>query len=151
MKKGYKLNYSDEEFIPCRQSIFIKRFGKDNEKSFSEYEKILCEFLEEFEFEGVCYIGKERGKVLEEYIDQEVWEKSIALKAKCFVFWLSDANFHKAWQKAKDDILYLENVKSQSIRRIVLFNGKVALPDSEEDVKNLKELIKKACSLSKKE
>ncbi len=82
------INYSDEEVIKGKKSIFLAGPTPRNEKTKS-WRPDVCKKLEELGFDGVVYDPEySTNKPKESYIDQAMWERIALTNATVIMFWV---------------------------------------------------------------
>ncbi len=82
------INYSDQEVIKGRKSIFLAGPTPRGENAKS-WRTEACEILEEFGFDGVVYVPEySTWKPKEDYVDQAMWERVGLTEATVILFWI---------------------------------------------------------------
>ncbi len=82
------INYSDEEVIKGKKSIFLAGPTPRNELTPS-WRPAACKRLEELGFDGVVYNPEySTNKPKESYIDQAMWERVALTNATVIMFWI---------------------------------------------------------------
>lgn len=83
-----KINYSDEEVIKNKKSIFLAGPTPRSDK-IGSWRVDACKYLEKIGFDGVVYVPeystmKPRG----DYVDQVEWERDALKEASVILFWI---------------------------------------------------------------
>ena len=138
--KKFKLNFSDEEFLPSSKGIFIKRFSNFKDDSFIY---ALDEFLTEAKFDGVCYVGEKRGEIPFEYFDQDVWEKSVLFNIKFVICFLSGDDMNNSNKDVKEFEKHIFSYAGTKHYKLLYINTIGDTSGTDEDYANLKELIER--------
>lgn len=82
------INYSDEEVIKGKKSIFLAGPTPRGKETLS-WRKEACEILEREGFDGVVYVPEYSSwKPKESYVDQAMWERMALIEATVIVFWI---------------------------------------------------------------
>lgn len=82
------INYSDQEVIRNRKSIFLAGPTPRGE-NIESWRKYACQFLEKNGFDGVVYVPEYSiWKPKEDYTDQTVWERDALSNATIIAFWI---------------------------------------------------------------
>ena len=143
-RKKFVFNYSDEEFIDSDNGIFIKRFSKHEDVAF---EDLVASMLEKYDYEGVCYIGKQRGEILFEHIDQDVWEQCVEYRSKYVIYFVSGDDMKFSDKEVTKEILkYYKNKNVNKVDAKFVINCNNYPFGTREDKLVLDTLIKKALS-----
>ncbi|MCQ2979265.1 MAG: hypothetical protein MJ245_05675 [Clostridia bacterium] len=132
-------NFSDEEFIPSDNGIFIKRFSSTKDDA---YLYAIDQFLKERNYSGVCYIGEKRGEIPFEYFDQEYWDRSVMKITNNIIFFTSGKDMNMGNAEIKKYMMYVYSLKNQSIKK-VKYNFTRYDAGSDEDYEELHKLINK--------
>ncbi len=83
-----KINYSDQEVIKNKKSIFLAG-PTPRDGSIASWRKEACKILEKIGFDGVVYVPEYSTlKPKEDYIDQAMWEREALTNATIIVFWI---------------------------------------------------------------
>ncbi|MCI8393962.1 MAG: hypothetical protein HFH86_00555 [Bacilli bacterium] len=82
------INYSDQEIIKGKKSIFLAgptpRADKD-----ASWRTEACQILEQMGFDGVVYVPEySTWKPKEDYVDQAMWERIALTNATVISFWV---------------------------------------------------------------
>ena len=82
------INYSDQEVIQGKKSIFLAGPTPRRENIFSWRTK-ACQLLEQMGFDGVVYVPEySTWKPKEDYVDQAMWERASLINATVILFWI---------------------------------------------------------------
>lgn len=82
------INYSDEEIIKGKKSIFLAG-PTPREKDSISWRKEACDILKKLDFNGVVYVPEySTWKVKEDYVDQAMWERKSLTESTIIVFWI---------------------------------------------------------------
>lgn len=82
------INYSDEEVIKGKKSIFLAGPTPRGENA-SSWRTDVCKTLEELGFDGVVYVPEYSSwKPRESYDDQAMWEREALTEATVIIFWI---------------------------------------------------------------
>ncbi len=82
------INYSDEEVIKGKKSVFLAGPTPRGENAVS-WRTEACEILEEIGFDGVIYVPEySTWKPKEDYVDQAMWEREALTEATIILFWI---------------------------------------------------------------
>ena len=82
------INYSDQEVIKAKKSIFLAGPTPRNDKMES-WRTYACQKLEELGFDGVIYVPKySTWKPKADYVDQAMWERIALTEATVILFWV---------------------------------------------------------------
>lgn len=83
-----KINYSDQEVIKGKKSIFLAG-PTPREKDSLSWRKSACEILKKLDFDGIVYVPEySTWKPKESYVDQAMWESIALTQADVIVFWI---------------------------------------------------------------
>jgi hypothetical protein len=83
-----KINYSDEEVIKNRKSIFLAGPTPRSDKIVS-WRVDACKYLEKIGFDGVVYVPEySTMKPKGDYVDQAEWERDALKEASVILFWI---------------------------------------------------------------
>lgn len=82
------INYSDEEVIKGKKSIFLAGPTPRNQSVVS-WRKYACEKLKELGFDGVVYVPEYSSfKPKDDYVDQAMWERNALIQSTVILFWI---------------------------------------------------------------
>jgi len=82
------INYSDQEVIKNKKSIFLAGPTPRNENVLS-WRTDACKKLEELGFDGVVYVPEySTWKPKMDYLDQVMWEREALTEATVIMFWI---------------------------------------------------------------
>ena len=82
------INYSDEEVIKGKKSIFLAGPTPRNQ-SVESWRKYVCEKLKELGFDGVVYVPEYSSfKPKGDYVDQAMWERDALIQSTVILFWI---------------------------------------------------------------
>jgi hypothetical protein len=82
------VNYSDQEVIKGRKSIFLAGPTPRN-KDIESWRKEALRKLESMGFDGVVYVPEfSTMKPKEDYVDQAMWERKALFEATVIMFWI---------------------------------------------------------------
>ena len=83
-----KINYSDQEVIKNKKSIFLAGPTPRGENAKS-WRTDACKKLEELGFDGVIYVPEySTWKPKADYVDQAMWERIALTEATVILFWI---------------------------------------------------------------
>ncbi len=83
-----EINYSDQEVIKGKKSIFLAGPTPRGENTKS-WRSDACKILEEIGFDGVVYVPEySTWKPKEDYVDQAMWERIGLTEATIILFWI---------------------------------------------------------------
>lgn len=83
-----EINYSDQEVIKGKKSIFLAGPTPRGENAKS-WRTDACKILEELGFDGVVYVPEySTWKPKEDYVDQAMWERIGLTEATVILFWI---------------------------------------------------------------
>lgn len=82
------INYSDQEIIEGKKSIFLAGPTPRGENVIS-WRTEACQLLENLGFDGVVYVPEySTWKPKTDYVDQAMWEREALTKATVILFWV---------------------------------------------------------------
>ena len=82
------INYSDQEIIKNKKSIFIAG-PTPRDKKIKSWRTTVCEKLSELGFNGVVYVPEySTHKPKTDYVDQAMWEREALIAATVIMFWI---------------------------------------------------------------
>ena len=82
------INYSDQEIIEGKKSIFLAGPTPRGENVIS-WRTEACQLLENLGFDGVVYVPEySNWKPKTDYVDQATWERVALMKATVILFWV---------------------------------------------------------------
>lgn len=82
------INYSDQEVIKNKKSIFIAG-PTPRSNHIESWRTIACKKLEELGFDGIVYVPEySTWKPKEDYVDQAMWERIALTEATVILFWI---------------------------------------------------------------
>ena len=82
------INYSDQEVIKNKKSIFIAG-PTPRDGSVKSWRTTACEKLNELGFDGVVYVPEySTWKPKTDYVDQAMWEREALTSATVIMFWI---------------------------------------------------------------
>ena len=140
-------NYSDEEFIPSKNGIYIKRFSCHQDDAFVY---AIKEFLEERNYDGICYVGEERGEIPFENINQEYWDKAVMKYTTNVIIFMSGKEYSLANDDVKQYLMYSYELTKKRKKNII-YNYIRYDAGSDEDYQELKRLINRILDIMEKE
>ena len=83
-----EINYSDQEVIKCKKSIFLAGPTPRNESVVS-WRTEACKKLKELGFDGVVYVPEySTWKPKADYTEQAMWERIALTEATVILFWI---------------------------------------------------------------
>lgn len=83
-----EINYSDQEVIKGKKSIFLAGPTPRGE-NVKSWRTDACEILEELGFDGVVYVPEYSSwKPKEDYVDQAMWERYSLTESTVILFWI---------------------------------------------------------------
>ena len=83
-----KINYSDQEIIKGKKSIFLAG-PTPRDKNTKSWRIDACKKLEELGFDGVVYVPEySTMKPKTDYVDQAMWERNALSEASVILFWV---------------------------------------------------------------
>lgn len=83
-----EINYSDQEVIKCKKSIFLAGPTPRNESVVS-WRTEACKKLKELGFDGVVYVPEySTWKPKADYTEQAMWERMALTEATVILFWI---------------------------------------------------------------
>ena len=83
-----EINYSDQEVIKCKKSIFLAGPTPRNESVVS-WRNEACKKLKELGFDGVVYVPEySTWKPKADYTEQAMWERMALTEATVILFWI---------------------------------------------------------------
>lgn len=84
-----KINYSDEEVLTNKKSIFLAGPTPRDNNTTSQ-RKQTCQILSDLDFDGLVYIPEYSSqKPKESYVEQAMWERNALKKSTIIVFGIS--------------------------------------------------------------
>ena len=82
------INYSDQEIIKGKKSIFLAGPTPRGE-NIESWRTSACKYLEDMVFDGVVYVPEcSTGKPKADYVDQAQWEREALSNASVIAFWI---------------------------------------------------------------
>jgi hypothetical protein len=82
------INYSDQEVIKNKKSIFIAG-PTPRDENIESWRALVCEKLEKMGFDGVVYVPEySTGKSKTDYVDQAMWEREALIASTVIMFWI---------------------------------------------------------------
>lgn len=82
------INYSDEEIIKNKKSIFIAG-PTPRDRNVKSWRIDACQRLSELGFDGVVYVPEySTWKPKTDYVDQAIWEREALIEATVIMFWI---------------------------------------------------------------
>ena len=82
------INYSDQEVIKGKESIFLAGPTPRGENVVS-WRSEACQILEQIGFDGIVYVPEySTWKPKEDYVDQAMWERIALTNATVILFWI---------------------------------------------------------------
>ena len=83
-----EINYSDQEVIKCKKSIFLAGPTPRSE-SIVSWRTEACKKLKELGFDGVVYVPEySTWKPKADYTEQAMWERMALTEATVILFWI---------------------------------------------------------------
>ena len=83
-----KINYSDQEVIKGKKSIFLAG-PTPRDENVTSWRNEACKKLEELGFDGVVYVPEySTWKPKKDYIEQAMWERVALTEATVILFWI---------------------------------------------------------------
>ena len=83
-----QINYSDQEVIKGKRSIFLAGLTPRC-KNTNSWRTDACEKLEQLVFDGVVYVPEySTWKPKTDYVDQAMWEREALSEATVILFWI---------------------------------------------------------------
>ncbi|MCQ2911583.1 MAG: hypothetical protein MJ244_05270 [Clostridia bacterium] len=141
-------NYSDEEFIPSKNGIYIKRFSKYKDDAFIY---ALKEFLEANNYDGVIYVGEPKSDIPFENFNQEYWDKGVIKYVRNVIIFMSGKEMTLTTPEVKEYLIYSYAQLKKYKNKNIMYNFVRFDAGSDEEYKELKRMIDRIIELREKE
>lgn len=156
-----QINYSDQEVIKSKKSIFLAG-PTPRDKNTISWRTKACEILKEQGFDGLVYVPEYSSwKHKADYVDQAMWERLALTEATLIVFWIPrhlpdmpafTTNVEFGYWLHTNKVLY---GRPDNAEKIKYLDWLYKLDYQEEPYNNLEDLLKEAINkvetISKKE
>lgn len=156
-----QINYSDQEVIKNKKSIFLAG-PTPRDKNTISWRTKACEMLKEQGFDGLVYVPEYSSwKPKADYVDQAMWERLALTEATLIVFWIPrhlpdmpafTTNVEFGYWLHTNKVLY---GRPDNAEKIKYLDWLYKLDYQEEPYNNLEDLLKEAINkvetISKKE
>ena len=144
------INYSDQEVIKNKKSIFIAG-PTPRDGNVKSWRTIACEKLNELGFDGVVYVPEySTWKPKADYVDQAMWEREGLTNATVIVFWIPrqlpdmpafTTNVEFGYWLHTNKVLY---GRPDNAEKIKYLDWLYKLDYNKEPINNLEDLLKEA-------
>lgn len=157
MKKELIINYSDQDVIKGKKSIFLAG-PTPRDKSIISWRNEALEIIKKSNFDGVVYIPENSdNSPKEDYVDQAFWEREALTEASIIMFWIPrelekmpafTTNVEFGYWINRNKIIYGRPVGARKVKYLDwLYN----VDYNEMPYDNLEELVNKTIFLAHKQ